>query len=76
MLLERRSLIIIKEDLYHIYPHSIEEKDSDAVDIKIANLELCSGNYAINETLKRDTRISLTIRHVPQATKFKIKLFK
>lgn len=76
LLLERRSLIIIKEDLYHVYPHSIEEKEADIIDDNIKNLTLCSGKYEKNQSLYRDTRISLTIRHVPQTTKFKIKLFK
>ena len=77
ILLERRSLVVIAEDLYHLYPHSICEKSEDVIHSdKIANLVLCSNNYKENDVLKRNTRVSLTIRHVPNTSKFKLKLFK
>lgn len=64
------------EDLYHVYPHSIQERTEDIVSDGIANLDLCSKQYETNEVLNRGTRISLTVRHVPHTSKFKLKLFK
>ncbi|EEB15536.1 conserved hypothetical protein [Pediculus humanus corporis] len=41
ILLERRSLVVIAEDLYHLYPHSICEKSEDVIHSdKIANLKM------------------------------------
>ncbi|XP_058119458.1 alpha-ketoglutarate-dependent dioxygenase alkB homolog 6 [Anopheles ziemanni] len=74
MLLEPRSLLVVKDDMYHTYFHSIKELEQDVVDSTITNLSLlCKAK--LNDVLLRGTRISLTIRHVPKTTKMKIKIF-
>lgn len=71
-LLEPRSLLVLQDKLFNYYLHSIEEIYEDILDDQVINLSLCSGKYAKGTTLKRDTRISLTIRHVPKTTSFKL----
>lgn len=65
--LERCSLVVVKEELYTKYLHTIEEKDCDS-------LENCANSNVIPENipLKRGTRISLTIRNVPKVCKIKL----
>ena len=76
-LLEPRSLLVLRENLYHDYLHAIAERDYDTISFeKIRNLKLCSGNYNEGEILKRGTRLSLTIRHVPKTSKLKLKFGK
>ncbi|KAF7993111.1 hypothetical protein HCN44_005892 [Aphidius gifuensis] len=73
-LLEPKSLLILQDDLYHNYLHSIEERDHDIIDTdKIKNINLCSRQYNDGEILNRGTRLSLTIRHVPKTSKLKLK---
>ncbi|XP_055608672.1 alpha-ketoglutarate-dependent dioxygenase alkB homolog 6 [Uranotaenia lowii] len=74
LLVEPRSLLILKDDMYHKYLHSIAETDTDAVDGSLNNLKHCEG-VQLGDVLPRKTRISLTIRHVPKTTKMKLKLF-
>jgi len=78
LLLERRSLLIFRDDIYTKYLHTIEEKTSDRVDNEalgsIRNLppryqqQLNSNDTNQKDeeviVLERDTRISLTIRRV------------
>ncbi|XP_062562256.1 alpha-ketoglutarate-dependent dioxygenase alkB homolog 6 [Armigeres subalbatus] len=78
LLIEPRSLLILKDDMYRKYLHSIAEIDRDVIDGSIANLEeIKKGRPGIelNDVLERNTRISFTIRHVPKTSKMKIKLF-
>ncbi|XP_057667245.1 alpha-ketoglutarate-dependent dioxygenase alkB homolog 6 [Diorhabda carinulata] len=70
--LEECSLVIIKDDLYSKYLHSICERKFDTMK-DCVNLELCTKN-AQDEVLERSTRISLTIRNVPKT--LKINFFK
>ncbi|XP_075227244.1 putative RNA/DNA demethylase ALKBH6 isoform X2 [Lycorma delicatula] len=72
LLLERRSLLILQDDMYKKYLHGIDEVDSDVVTDSIANLKQIDGQYAIGQKLIRDIRISLTIRHVPKTSKLKL----
>lgn len=72
VLLERRSLIILKNDLYSKYLHSIEEKNFDVLSEKCVNLEKCK--HKLGETLERETRISVTIRNVPKVLNIKFKI--
>ncbi|XP_011311064.1 alpha-ketoglutarate-dependent dioxygenase alkB homolog 6 [Fopius arisanus] len=73
-LLERKSLLILQEELYHNYLHSISERKVDVVSVEnIRNLDLCSLKYTDGEILERKTRLSLTIRHVPKTSKLKLK---
>ncbi|XP_050297039.1 alpha-ketoglutarate-dependent dioxygenase alkB homolog 6 [Anthonomus grandis grandis] len=71
ILLERCSLVIVKDDMYKNYLHSIREVEIDSVG-GCANLDNCMSKYPINEKLKRETRISLTIRNVPKVLKIKL----
>ncbi|XP_046434653.1 alpha-ketoglutarate-dependent dioxygenase alkB homolog 6 [Neodiprion fabricii] len=75
LLLERRSLLILENDLYHKYLHSISERHCDTISKEnIMNLDLCAVKYQENEVIERGTRLSLTIRHVPKTSKLKLKL--
>ncbi|XP_064078884.1 alpha-ketoglutarate-dependent dioxygenase alkB homolog 6-like isoform X2 [Macrobrachium nipponense] len=67
LLLEPRSLLILQEDMYTSYLHGISQVAEDVLSGDIFNIELCSSN--IGDVLVRDTRISLTIRHVPKVVK-------
>ncbi|XP_050595520.1 alpha-ketoglutarate-dependent dioxygenase alkB homolog 6 isoform X2 [Bombus affinis] len=74
-LLERRSLFILQGDLYHNYLHSIAERDTDVVSKSvIKNLSICGDKFSEAEILKRGTRLSLTIRHVPKTSKLKLRI--
>jgi len=68
ILLEPRSLLILKDDLYHKYLHGIEEIAEDNLNGDVINFD-DSGDVV----RLRKTRTSLTIRHVPKTTKFKLK---
>ena len=57
--------------MYDNYLHGIEEKYEDIVDNLILNVP---SNYQMNLSLKRGTRVSLTIRQVQKLSKIKIKL--
>uniref|UniRef100_A0A0K8SZ75 Fe2OG dioxygenase domain-containing protein n=1 Tax=Lygus hesperus TaxID=30085 RepID=A0A0K8SZ75_LYGHE len=70
--LERRSLVIVKGELYTNYLHSIEERSSDTVDSTSCNFETLSRGDG--DKIERETRISLTIRHVLKVSKFKFRL--
>lgn len=69
LIMEPRSLLILKDDLYENYLHSISELSEDILCDRIYNYENCGHQYKIGDCLKRGTRISLTIRHVPKTTK-------
>lgn len=36
---------------------------------------MCIGKFIEGEIIKRETRLSLTIRHVPKTSKLKLKIF-
>ncbi|CAG5054636.1 unnamed protein product [Parnassius apollo] len=73
-LLEPRSLLVLQDKLFHHYLHSIEEIKEDVIDDSISNLHMCSHQYKKDSTIVRGTRVSLTIRHVPKTTAFKINI--
>lgn len=73
LILEPRSLLVLKNELYSDYLHSIEEVESDVLCDKICNYENCETTYKMGDCLKRGTRISLTIRNVPKTSKMKLK---
>lgn len=73
LLLEPRSLLILKDDLYSEYLHSISEVEEDILCDKIVNFSNCENTYKLGDKLKRKTRVSMTIRHVPKTTKLKLK---
>lgn len=71
LLVEPRSLLILKDDLYHRYMHSISEiEEDDLCDPLIKNFP------ARDEKIQRGTRFSLTIRNVPKTSKLKLKFGK
>lgn len=73
LLIEPRSLVILKDDMYHQFLHSIAEINSDVIDDTVLNLNGCEQQYKFGDKLERTTRISLTIRHVPKTSKMKLK---
>ena len=73
LLVEPRSLLVLQDDLYHKYLHGIKEVKFDALNEKVLGLNGPSSQNEGVEELTRSTRISLTIRHVPN-TKKKLKL--
>ncbi|XP_039297761.1 alpha-ketoglutarate-dependent dioxygenase alkB homolog 6 [Nilaparvata lugens] len=72
ILVERRSLLVLKDDMYTKYLHGIAETCDDIISEDLANLQQTEQKFKIGDELTRDTRISLTIRHVPKTTKLKI----
>lgn len=72
VLLERRSLVLVCGDMYTQYLHGIAEQTQDTISNKIRNLDSLSNPVSLGETLQRETRVSLTIRHVPRTVKAKL----
>ncbi|KAL7641321.1 UNVERIFIED_CONTAM: hypothetical protein RMT77_008460 [Armadillidium vulgare] len=70
LMLERRSLLVLQEDLYTKYLHGIAEKSTDVIDDSIFNVDEIS--YSLGDILNRETRVSLTIRYFPKVLKFKL----
>lgn len=73
LLLEPRSLLVLKNEMYKNYMHGIEEIKSDEINDQINNLDACCEKYPIRENVSRSTRISLTIRNVPKCSNFKLR---
>ena len=73
VLLLPRSLIFVRDDMYKINLHGIDQRKSDIITDKIVNLTKCEG-VNIGDTLDRSTRVSLTIRYVPKILKAKLVL--
>lgn len=72
--LEPRSLVVLQDDMYQVYLHGIKEVDSDFIDSKtIVNYDRIEKSKIVDNIAKRDTRISLTIRHVPNVLKANLK---
>lgn len=63
ILLEPRSLVVIRDDAYTSYLHGIEEIESDHVDERMINLKECKGRE-VGDVLPRSRRLSCTIRYV------------
>ncbi|RWS16246.1 alpha-ketoglutarate-dependent dioxygenase alkB 6-like protein [Dinothrombium tinctorium] len=61
LLLQPRSLLILKNDAYKDYMHGIEEVAEDVINDQMVNLHLVSGAKS-GDKLIRGTRVSLTIR--------------
>lgn len=74
ILLEPRSLVILKDDMYKVNLHGIKETTQDVIDTKqIINFDqLGDDKYRQSNVLTRDTRVSLTIRHVPKFLKINL----
>jgi len=71
LFVEPRSLLVLQDDMYHKYLHGIQEQTADYITNQYPNLRTQS---PLGETEERGTRYSLTIRHVPKSTKFKLRL--
>ena len=69
VLLEPRSLILVCDDMYKVHLHGIEDRSCDVITDKVVNLHYTSAQ--LGDELKRDTRVSLTIRNVPKVLKAK-----
>ena len=69
----RRSLVVLKDQCYSSLLHGIQEVKEDQMDESIFNLAEEEKERGV---MARDTRISLTIRHVPKTSKLKIRLWK
>ncbi|XP_075042943.1 putative RNA/DNA demethylase ALKBH6 [Mixophyes fleayi] len=67
LLLEPRSLLVLREDLYVNYLHGIHPLTQDTISHGVANLEQCTAHA--EDSLPRRTRVSLTIRFVPKVLK-------
>jgi alkylated DNA repair protein alkB family protein 6 len=70
LFVEPRSLLILKDDLYTSYMHSISEINEDDLSDELIK------NCTTSGVLERSTRYSLTIRNVPNTSKLKLKFFK
>lgn len=64
LLVQRRSLLILQDDMYKLYLHGIQEVCEDVLSEHVMNLSSTGAQVA--DTLPRSTRVSLTIRHVPK----------
>ncbi|VVC25534.1 Oxoglutarate/iron-dependent dioxygenase,Alpha-ketoglutarate-dependent dioxygenase AlkB-like [Cinara cedri] len=72
LLLERRSLLVLQENMYNKYMHGIDEIKNDIIDDRISNLKVCGSLINNGGSLIRNKRISLTIRNVPKVSKFNL----
>lgn len=74
ILVEPRSLLVLKKDLYEKYLHGIEEVESDVLNEKVLRLSQDARLMKDNSVLERKTRISLTVRQVKKRSKMMLKL--
>lgn len=72
LLLQPRSLLVLQEDLYVHHLHGIRFVTEDSLTEKVVNVGVCGSR--VGEMLRRGTRVSLTIRHVPKVLKTSILL--
>jgi len=70
LLLRPRSLLVLRGEAYSSLLHGIQEVEEDTLGPGILNL----GEEEEGTTLARSTRVSLTIRHVPNTTRCKIRI--
>lgn len=73
LLVERRSLLILKDDMYERYMHGIAEVETDTITDDIKNLFQCCDTRSYGEKVPREKRVSLTIRHVPKTSKMTLR---
>lgn len=74
LMVERRSLLILQDDMYHRYLHGIAERHVDRIADDMLNLQQCSDERPFGEQVTRQKRVSLTIRHVPKTSRLKLQL--
>jgi len=61
----------LKDQCYSSFLHGIQEVKEDQLDSSIVNL---TEEEKEQRVMARNTRVSLTIRHVPKTSKLKIRL--
>lgn len=71
MLLERRSLIVIKDRMYDTFWHGIDATSRDVIDRSVFNLKQCPKRN-VGQVIERGIRVSLTIRNVPKVAKYSV----
>lgn len=77
LLLEPNSLLILQNDMYKKYLHGIAmSREEDTITEGVVNHKHLGTPVEMGDILKRTTRVSLTIRHVPKTIKVKLKLGK
>ncbi len=77
LLLEPNSLLILQDNMYTKYLHGIAlAREEDTITKEIANHRHLGTPVAMGDVLRRGTRVSLTIRHVPKTLKLKLRLGK
>uniref|UniRef100_A0A8C2GSW4 AlkB homolog 6 n=1 Tax=Cyprinus carpio TaxID=7962 RepID=A0A8C2GSW4_CYPCA len=64
LLVQRRSLLILQDDMYKFYLHGIHGVCEDILSEHV--VDLSSTGAQVGNKLPRGTRVSLTIRHVPK----------
>ncbi|XP_051525227.1 alpha-ketoglutarate-dependent dioxygenase alkB homolog 6 isoform X2 [Myxocyprinus asiaticus] len=74
LLVQRRSLLILKDNMYEHYFHGIQGVCEDTLSEHVVNLS--SAQSQVGDTLPRGTRISLTIRNVPKVIRANLLLGK
>lgn len=75
ILVEPRSLLVLKDDLYTSYMHSISEiEEDDVTDELLRNVSQEIKDQ--KSSWMRTTRYSLTIRNVPKTSKMKLNFIK
>ncbi|XP_016142303.1 alpha-ketoglutarate-dependent dioxygenase alkB homolog 6-like [Sinocyclocheilus grahami] len=74
LLVQRRSLLILQDDMYKFYLHGIHGVCEDVLSENVVNLS--STGAQVCNTLLRSTRVSLTIRHVPKVIRTNLLLGK
>ncbi|XP_054908898.1 alpha-ketoglutarate-dependent dioxygenase alkB homolog 6-like [Poeciliopsis prolifica] len=72
LLLRPRSLLVLQDDMYRQLLHGIQNRDRDPLTDRVANLSAAGARPG--ETLSRETRVSLTIRHVPKVIRTRMVL--
>lgn len=72
LLVKPRSLLILQDEMYQRLLHGIQACAQDTLTDKVVNLS--AAGALPGEILIRDTRVSLTIRHVPKVIKTKLVL--
>ncbi|XP_026232925.1 alpha-ketoglutarate-dependent dioxygenase alkB homolog 6 [Anabas testudineus] len=72
LLVRPRSLLILQDEMYQSLLHGIQACGQDNLTDKVVNLPAARARPG--EMLIRDTRVSLTIRHVPRVMKTKLVL--
>ncbi|XP_063059030.1 alpha-ketoglutarate-dependent dioxygenase alkB homolog 6 [Engraulis encrasicolus] len=66
LLVQRRSLLVLQDDMYKHLLHGIQNAHQDTLTDRVVNLSSSTEDARLGDTLSRDTRVSLTIRHVPK----------